>query len=461
MKEKMYFSLPIEIEDIESKLVFSDDTLIPVDLKIMHDGLNLNESTFYEEAIESAKPSLSNKPILGYIKNGEGDDSSDFAGHEVEILMTEDGFKQNYLERPLGVIPEQNSYSIMQDDNGKNYVFCRGYLWREYLNSGYEILKNNPNKSISMEIVVDDYSFNEDDTINITKYRYLGVTILGDDVMPGMEGAKMNVVGQFTKVNDSSLCEKIEDLNKKIESHFSLDKGGFEGGEKVDKQEITKSEEVEVVKVEDVEEIVEDEKFEEEEIAEDDSVAIAEESVVNAEDTKEQSDVDSARILVNKLEDGEDKDALLSRLDAIQVDSETDTDTDIEDSEEDYELKYTELLDKFNTLEEEMVELKEFKDLRLQEDFELEQAEIKAEKVKYINDNYADLKEDVKEMFIGKVDEYESVEDIDADICVYIVKNKLSFAKSKKEVDSVKIGITEDSKNRTMSPYGALFSKRI
>ena len=65
---------------------------------------------------------------------------------------------------------------------------------------------------------------------------------------------------------------------------------------------------------------------------------------------------------------------------------------------------------------------------------------------------------DIKEMFISKVDEYESIEDIDADMCVYIVKNKLSFAKANKsQPKSIKVGIEDKEQTLEVSPYGDLF----
>ena len=46
----------------------------------MHSGLNLNSSTFGLEAIEKARPTLANIPLLAFIKKVDGDDRADFAG---------------------------------------------------------------------------------------------------------------------------------------------------------------------------------------------------------------------------------------------------------------------------------------------------------------------------------------------------------------------------------------------
>lgn len=223
--ETKYFSLPVEFA--ENKQYAIDDSLIPVDIKVMHNGVNLNNTYFSDEAIEDAKETLKNKPILGYIKKQDGSDNIDFGGHEFEVVLSDEGTKVIVLERPLGVVPETNNYAILEEQD-KKYVFCRGYLWRDYLNEAFDVLSEKPSKSVSMEIAVDDYDVNDDGTINIKKYRYLGITILGDDLQPAMIGAELNVVGQFSK-NNNEFYSKIEELNKKINEYFSAkdnDKGG-------------------------------------------------------------------------------------------------------------------------------------------------------------------------------------------------------------------------------------------
>jgi len=227
--ETKYFSLPVKI--IENKNFSLDDSLIPVDIKVMHNGLNLNNTYFSDEVIEEAKDTLKNKPILGYIKKQDGSDEKDFGEHEIEIVLSEDSVKVVVLERPLGVIPETNNYAIQEED-GRKYVICRGYLWKEYLNEAYDILKEKPNKSVSMEIAVDDYDINDDGSINIKKYRYLGVTILGDDLTPAMKGAELNVIGQFSHNDNKDFYNKIEELNKKLLKYFSQNKDdNNQGGE--------------------------------------------------------------------------------------------------------------------------------------------------------------------------------------------------------------------------------------
>ncbi len=232
--KKKFMSVPIEYT--QSIKFEADDIKIPVEILVMHDKKNLNKSNFEMESIESARESIKNIPILGYIRKIDGSDSKDFSAHEMELSIKNGELKIVYLERPIGVIPETNNYEYVEV-NGKTYVKVIGYIWREYLNEGYEILQENPNKSVSMEITVDDYSISKDGYVDIKAYRYLGVTILGDNVSPGMEGANMQVLGQFSEKFSNDFYEKVESLNNELKENISnkMSKDNpIEGGDKGD-----------------------------------------------------------------------------------------------------------------------------------------------------------------------------------------------------------------------------------
>ncbi len=220
---KQYFSVPVKYNNLEQLQI--DDLKIPVEILVMHDQINLNQSNFDFEVIDNeiTKESIKNIPILGYIKKIDGSDEQDFAGHEMEVSFTTDGIKITYLERPIGVIPETNSYEYVEKD-GKKYVKVVGYLWKDYLNDGYEILQENPNKSVSMEIVVDSYEVKKDGIVDIKAYRYTGITVLGDDVLPGMSGANMQVIGQFSENQKFSteFYERVEKLNSELKNYASF-----------------------------------------------------------------------------------------------------------------------------------------------------------------------------------------------------------------------------------------------
>jgi len=432
-KEKKYFSLPVEIVEVNTNFSF-DNSLIPVDIKVMHNGLNFNNSTFEDDSIENAKESLKNKPILGYIKKIDGSDAKDFAGHEVEITFGEEGLKVTYLERPLGLVPESNNYSISEEDD-KKYVVCRGYLWREYLNSGYEILKDNPNKSVSMEIAVDDYEANEDGTINITKYRYLGITILGDDIQPAMKGAKLSVIGQFSEGFTNDFHNKIEELNEKI-ANFTT-----KGGEKEKMSE--------PIKFELSHDDIRGKLFDILNPKNEDGYREWNYWIMKVYDSyiivEDENDMDNYYKFNYSI--SEDEEIVLGEKVKVYLEFLTQEQKDALD----------EMKNNFKLLQEEVVKLREFKSQKEQEEFNIQLEKQRQEKIDYINNEYQNLSEEIKNEFINKIDQYENIEDLDADICIYIVKNKLQFSRVKQEAETVKINIAKNVKDIKLSPYGDLF----
>lgn len=224
---KQYLSIPVQYNT--STQLQADDIKIPVEILVMHDKLNLNNSNFEFEVIDAdvTKESIKNIPILGYIKKVDGSDSKDFAGHEIEVVFKDGDIKIVYLERPIGVVPETNNYEYIEKD-GKKYVKVIGYLWRDYMNDGYDVLQENPQKSVSMEIVIDAYEVKKNGIIDIKAYRYTGITVLGDSVNPGMVGANMQVIGQFSDNQKFSqeFYQRVEQLNKELSSKNVSPEGG-------------------------------------------------------------------------------------------------------------------------------------------------------------------------------------------------------------------------------------------
>ena len=51
---------------------FDEERFLKVRLKVMHNGLNRNYSNFNDEVIENAMPTISNIPILAFVKKQDG-----------------------------------------------------------------------------------------------------------------------------------------------------------------------------------------------------------------------------------------------------------------------------------------------------------------------------------------------------------------------------------------------------
>ncbi|MGL5764002.1 MAG: hypothetical protein ACRCX8_00030, partial [Sarcina sp.] len=115
----------------------------------------------------------------------------------------------------IGVIPEANNYRI-EEIEGVDHVVVDGYIWKTYSNEGYDLISESGEKGVSMEVSVEEGSKDKKTGIyKISKYSYLGVTVLGDDVMPAM--------GSTCKLETYSSNEEFQfamnELNKEVEKY--------------------------------------------------------------------------------------------------------------------------------------------------------------------------------------------------------------------------------------------------
>ena len=215
---------------------FDSDKFIKMNLRVCHDGINPNRSCFDVDNMEKAKDSIVNIPILANVIFDD-DGNPQFGGHDValEQSKTSEGeYKLIYKETPIGLIPENCNHKI-EKFNDKNYVFVDCYIWKEYSNYAQDIIERDENIKLSMEILVDGYSYNAKDKIyNITDYRYQGITFLNKDFGTGMENA-LATTGQFSEDNSKEkfiimMQELKETLNQYNINNFE------EGGSALDEQ---------------------------------------------------------------------------------------------------------------------------------------------------------------------------------------------------------------------------------
>ena len=196
-----------------------DSRFIELDVVVCHDGENLNGSRFSLESFEYAKDSLANIPILAHVCEKDGE--LVFGGHDMEFSEDENGeIMLTYLEQPIGVIPETNDYEIREID-GKQIVCCKGYVWKEYSNLAQKIIEENQEVELSMEIEIHDetdaYTFAEDGVLDIHKYSYRGITLIGSD--PAMVGAKATV--KFSRKEDKVIKHEYSEMLKALESELN------------------------------------------------------------------------------------------------------------------------------------------------------------------------------------------------------------------------------------------------
>lgn len=444
--------------------------------RIAYAGENRNGSYISKEAFDKALDSLSLIPVVGnWIP-----EKNNFGGHDYAIEGEGNTLRIVEKTRPYGVVMENHNaeWVDVEDEEGniKKYLECDVVLWEErYQEPIKKVVDGGVNQS--MEIVPTQASFNNNTGLyDIESFYYSALCLLGRDE----ENPENNIEPCF---EDSQITAYHFNLDKeefKSEFNLMMDelKSYFKGGENLEdnkekfeeektvettevvEEEVPTTEEVEETVVEPSEEETKEEKFTKSfELSHDD---IRSKLYRLLYDVEEQDDT---WYYINKVFDDY---FIYSNYEKYYKQGYIKTDVDVA-----FEGERVEMFVEFLTAEEleelkkirenyslilkENEELREFKATKDKEEFEIKQEELKQEKINHINTEYENISDDIKELFISKIDEYESTEDLDADICVYIVKNKVTFSKAKKENTSVKLEVEQNEQKLVMSPYGDLF----
>lgn len=213
----------------------NDEGLMAVTIKSCHSKLNRNNSFIKDSVMKKALPSFANKPILAEITtNSKGQD--DFGAHAIEVVKDENGESQTrYIEHPVGIVPESCNARMEYDKkNDKTYTIVDGFIFNYYGNETAEILKRRGGSEVSVELDVYDISWNaKEKYLEINDYIYCGVTLLGEDYTPGMEGARLDI-SDFSHYSSIDYTKEINEMKSRLIQleHRVSDKNIKEGGNK-------------------------------------------------------------------------------------------------------------------------------------------------------------------------------------------------------------------------------------
>lgn len=226
-------NVPVLFQTIKDFNV-EDTRFTKVKIWLMHLDENLNGTSFTQEAVMNAIPTLAYTPIMGMIEDG------DFLGHEQELVIEDDDYKLKTLTQAYGVIPEFNNaqFEDRVGDDGvtRTYLTVDGLLWNKWEDAIDAINSKQGKTGQSMEIIVQAYTVpDEDGVIGIERFQFDGACLLGDAVKPAMVSS--NVELAFSDKVDKTIKEKLAVYAKSLE----------EGGNKLelDKLQTTKDDKFE------------------------------------------------------------------------------------------------------------------------------------------------------------------------------------------------------------------------
>lgn len=233
----------------------SQNGLMPVKLQACHINKNANNSSISAEVMTKALPSIYNRPILANIHQLD-DGTWDFKSHDMELVEDEDGAYVEYIEQPVGIIPESGNAHLEYDaDKDQTFVVVNGYIFEEY-SRACDIMRTKGATKVSVELYINDLSYNaQDECLSINDFHFLGITALGKEkdgtvIEEGMKGSNMTIA-DFSASNNSiavdvdakfsdnliEMLERIENTLNTLSGFNNITDSVKEGGNEMNKFE--------------------------------------------------------------------------------------------------------------------------------------------------------------------------------------------------------------------------------
>jgi hypothetical protein len=182
LNDKIKFEAKIDVKSF--KVLNSEFT--KAKCYVLYTGTNRNGSSISKEAVEAALPSILNVPVIAEVLYTDGE--KDFGGHGGRIIIDSSGVKYEQTTVPYGVVPESaNPRWEMIDD--KEYLVCEIILWSGRYDD-LDVFLADGVRPQSMEITPIDVEI-ENDSFEIKSFEFSALTILGSDVEPCFEDAKI------------------------------------------------------------------------------------------------------------------------------------------------------------------------------------------------------------------------------------------------------------------------------
>lgn len=228
-----------------------------------------NGTKFDKESVEKAKGSLNYVPVIGYFK---GDD---FADHGIRLAIEDDEIKEVVKTVPFGVcIKDSSRWQNIQKPNGEyeEYLVVDAYLWSRYSDAISVVQENKCNQSMEISVQNGEYS---EDCYNIKEFSFSALCILGENVQPAFNLAKIRTSDKFSK-------DELKDSYKEMLDRLSytLDKAEEPV---IEEPETQKPNEEPIIEPTDKEPVVEEPVIAEEPIVEEPVVEEPTEPVVDYE----------------------------------------------------------------------------------------------------------------------------------------------------------------------------------
>ena len=173
-----------------------------------------NRCNFSTDSVVQSLPTLKNVPIVAQYS----DETGNFKGHEFDV-------RGSALTYGIGVIPESAEQWIEEvEENGevKKYLCSDVLLWKRQKKE-FEFIKDHKGLSVSMEVMITDANFDDNEILNIDSFYFTAVTVLGIGVTPAFDSANIT----FAK-NEEQIKEMMFELNNFESEENTMPQAGKE-----------------------------------------------------------------------------------------------------------------------------------------------------------------------------------------------------------------------------------------
>ena len=369
------------------------------EIKVLYIGENRNNSYISKEVANEMAKTLRGAPIVGYYR----EEKEDFADHGERMIWDDEGIKFECLTKPYGfVAPDAQVWFKKfqeKDDFGnevtREYLMTTGYLWTgQFPECAAAATEEGKGQSMELDEKSLDGHWSTNtktgmDFFIINDAIFSKLCILGDDVEPCFEGAKIaapEVSKTFSKVDDGfkkTLFTMMQELKFALEGGKNMDN---ENSTVVNNEEVTVGKETITTTV--AAEVVEDNKVEDNQNPETESV--------DTEDVETPAGDETV--------DTEGNNAQVENTEEVAS----------EFTLEELQAKYSELQTQYTSLQAKYNELEEFK------------TNIENEKKDALIKSFYMLSDEDKKDVIENKAKY-SLDDIEAKLSVICVRKKVNF----------------------------------
>lgn len=186
-------------------------------IRAFHDLSNNNKSYIDTEVLKEKMMSLENRPIMADIIDTDEVDSDgncirDFSGHTMGY--DEDKQKIVYKELPVGhIINPENIHLEYDDGLERNFVVSDVVIYEEYTDA-CEIMRRRKSVDCSVELCIREMHWdNKEHVLVLDDFYAQGVTLLGSNVQPGMQGSKLSLKDFYEENNSCFSSFSNEEYN--------------------------------------------------------------------------------------------------------------------------------------------------------------------------------------------------------------------------------------------------------